>query len=203
MEELNELLIFIQHKYNLLLSEWQNNKNYEKLNMKKLQVRDVYYDEKLLSYIFTYRDFLSDRFSAIMNELENLNINYEVNGRIKSLNSIQYKIKNYKTNHENGKILIKKCLNDLLGFRIIFNCDIDYNSVNNYVNANFPKLKCIKSERESYKAIHIYFGNDNNKNFQWELQLWDKQHEKSNLKSHAKYKQAYIKWEKEKIRGGV
>ena len=37
----------------------------------------------------------------------------------------------------------------------------------------------------------------NNFNFQWELQIWNKEDEMNNINSHEKYKQDYIKWEKE------
>jgi len=81
---------------------------------------------------------------------------------------------------------------------MIFEEELDYNKIINYVKNHYPKLKCINSDKGEYKAIHIYFGNDNNTNFQWELQLWDKMHEKDNLLSHAKYKQEYTKWENDK-----
>lgn len=38
-----------------------------------------------------------------------------VTSRVKAQNSIEYKIDNYCNNHENGKIPLKKCMNDLLG----------------------------------------------------------------------------------------
>ena len=37
----------------------------------------------------------------------------------------------------------------------------------------------------------------NNFNCQWELQIWNKEDEMNNINSHEKYKQDYIKWEKE------
>ena len=43
----------------------------------------------------------------------------KVNIRAKTKNSIEYKIKNYIQNHENGEIPINKCLNDLFGIKII------------------------------------------------------------------------------------
>ena len=70
-------------------------------------------------------NFINDKFSYIFNELQQLCFSCNVTSRVKALNSIQYKIENYRLNHENGKIPIKKCLNDLLGFRIIFLDDID------------------------------------------------------------------------------
>lgn len=64
---------------------------------------------------------------------------------------------------------------------------------------NYPNLKCINSTKGKYVATHIYFGNDDNTKFQWELQLWSKENLESNLLSHAKYKQDYIKWENTNI----
>ena len=57
-------------------------------------------------------------------------------------------------------------------------------------------MKCIDSSKKAYKATHIYFKQDN-WNFQWELQIWNKENEINNINSHEKYKQGYVKWEKE------
>ncbi len=56
------------------------------------------------------------------------------------------------------------------------------------------KFKCIDSSKNDYVATHIYFKKDNY-NFQWELQIWDKKHEKFNYLSHKEYKQMYTDWE--------
>ena len=203
MIELEKLINFIIEKYDEINLEWEKNENYNQLNMKKIQVADVYIDKEKLNYIFNYRNFINDKFSYIFNELQQIGFLGNVTSRVKALNSIQYKIENYKLNHENGKIPLKKCLNDLLGFRIVLLNDIDYNSVKSYIKDIFPSLKCIKSTKKEYDAVHIYFGNENNKKFQWELQLWNKSKEKTNLKSHAEYKQDYTKWESRNNKGGV
>lgn len=124
MKELEKLINFIIKKYDEINLEWDKNEN-NKLNMKRTQVVDVYIDKEKLNYIFSYRNFINDKFSYIFNELQQLVFSCNVTSRVKALNSIQYKIENYRLNHENGKIPIKKCLNDLLGFRIIFLDDID------------------------------------------------------------------------------
>ncbi len=118
-----------------------------------------------------------------------------VNTRVKALNSIQDKIEKYENKKESGKIPIKKCLNDIFGLRIILNNSISYDEIIKYIEENYPYLKCIKAFRGSYKAIHVYFGNDDNMKFQWELQIWNKEDEHTNLISHAKHKQEYTKWE--------
>ena len=203
MIELEKLINFIIKKYDEINLELEKNENYNQLNMKKIQVADVYIDKEKLNYIFNYRNFINDKFPYMFSELQQIGFLSNVTSRVKALNSIQYKIENYKLNHEDGKIPLKKCLNDLLGFRIVLLNDIDYNSVKNYIKDTFPSLKCIKSTKKEYDAVHIYFGNENNKKFQWELQLWNKSKEKTNLKSHAEYKQDYTKWESRNNKGGV
>ena len=122
--------------------------------------------------------------------------NAKVNIRTKAKNSIEYKIKNYIENHENGKVPINKCLNDLFGIRIICTKKIENEQIKQLVKLKFKHLKCIDSSKQDYKATHIYFRQDNF-NFQWELQIWNKEDEMNNINSHEKYKQDYIKWEKE------
>ena len=167
--------------------------------MKRKRVEDIYVDESLLHYVFNYRKFINDNITDMVNAIQVHKFSNVVNTRVKALNSIQYKIQNYELNHEDGKIALKKCLNDIFGIRMIFNEDINYNDIKLYIEKEFPNLKCIESKRGNYYAIHIYFGNDDNYRFQWELQLWDKRHEKANLESHAQYKQDYTKWEQENI----
>lgn len=197
MYELTKLIKLIQLKFNDINEKWIEDSNYFPLNMKKKRVEDVYKDESLLLYVFNYRQFINDNVSDIVNEIQTQHFTNVVNTRVKASNSIQYKIQNYEHNHADGKIALKKCLNDIFGIRMIFEEDIIYELIKEYIETNFPNLKCIESERGDYYAVHIYFGNDDNFKFQWELQLWDKKHEKSNLESHAIYKQDYTKWEQE------
>lgn len=65
-----------------------------------------------------------------------------------------------------------------------------------FINMRHENLKCIDSSKKEYKATHIYFKQDNF-NFQWELQIWNKIDEVNNIISHEKYKQDYAKWERE------
>lgn len=197
MYELTRLIKLVQLKFNDINEKWIEDSNYFPLNMKKKRVEDVYKDESLLLYVFNYRQFINDNVSDIVNEIQTQHFTNIVNTRVKASNSIQYKIQNYEYNHADGKIALKKCLNDIFGIRMIFEEDISYEIIKEYIETNFPNLKCIESERGDYYAVHIYFGNDDNFKFQWELQLWDKKHEKSNLESHAIYKQDYTKWEQE------
>lgn len=199
MTELNELIKAIYLKYNYIDANWKKSVYYQPLNMKKKRVEDVYKDESLLLYVLDYRKFINDNISDVVNSIQKLCLKSVVNTRVKAYNSIQYKIQNYEIYHENGKIPLKKCLNDIFGLRIILDFPVNFNDIKKNINEYFPNLKCIESSRGDYYAIHIYFGNDDNYKFQWELQIWDKEHERGNLESHARYKQDYTKWESENI----
>lgn len=195
MDELTELIEFIQKQYDVINDEWLRDSKYITLNMKTNKICDIYGNEIFLIYIFNYRHFIKNHIAKVVKELQRYPFKNIVSTRVKTINSIQYKIYNYMLNHENGKVALKKCLNDVFGIRMIFNEDIDYDIIKVYIDRFFPRLKCIDVRRGVYVAVHIYFGNDDNTKFQWELQLWDKKHEKTNLESHYKYKQDYTNWE--------
>ena len=199
MNDLNDLISIIESQFENINDCWINSENYFSLNMKRKKVIDVYNDEKLLLYVFNYREFIKDNISNVIEAIQANAFSNVVNTRVKAINSIQYKIQNYALYREEGKIPLKKCLNDIFGIRIILKDDVNFMMISKRIESNFPTLKCIEAKRGDYYAVHIYFGNDDNYKFQWELQVWDKKHEKINLESHSKYKQDYTKWEQNKF----
>ena len=127
-----------------------------------------------------------------------LKLQNEVNSRVKALNSIEFKINNYMTaKHEYGEVALNKCFNDLYGIRIILKENVEYSTIKEFIDEKYSKiLKCYNASKKDYVATHIYFKEDNY-SFQWELQIWDKEHYESNIISHERYKQEYTKWEEE------
>jgi hypothetical protein len=200
-EDLGKLIIAVQNNYERICDIWSNTSSLQ-LNLKKKQVIDARENAEILDSIWKYLSLVNDE---LINIMFNLNvIQYEkssVTSRVKAQNSIEFKLDNYVTNHESGKIPLKKCMNDLLGIRIVIDDDFAYDDVKKYMNTNFPQYKCIDSSKLSYIATHVYFENGNTF-FPWELQIWTKKDEKNNFASHKEYKQDYTKWEREN-RGGV
>ncbi len=197
LEELNKLINFIQYEYLEFNKKWHESHYYSKINLKNNLVCDLLNNELMLNTIFNYREFINENNIQLIMDFKQFNTDFsKVNIRAKTKNSIEYKIKNYVENHEGGKIPIEKCLNDLLGIRIICSEKLGYEQIKEFVNKNFSNLKCIHSLRQEYKATHIYFKKDNY-NFQWELQVWNSEDEINNILSHERYKQDYVKWEKE------
>ena len=195
LEELEKLVKFIQTEYIQFNKKWQNSDYYTKINLKNNLISDLTENEEILNAVFNYREFINENNIKLLMDFKQFNTeNAKVNIRTKAKNSIEYKIKNYIENHENGKVPINKCLNDLFGIRIICTEKIEKEQI--VIKFKFKNLKCIDSSKQDYKATHIYFRQDNF-NFQWELQIWNKEDEIKNISSHEKYKQDYIKWEKE------
>lgn len=197
LDELESLISFIQTEYIQFNKSWQNSNYYTKINLKNNLIVDLSENEEMLNTVFSYREFINENNIQLLMDFKKFNTkNAKINIRTKAKNSIEYKIKNYIENHEDGKVPINKCLNDLFGIRIICTEPIENVQIVELVKSNFKNLKCIDSSKQDYKATHIYF-RQGNFNFQWELQVWNKENEINNITSHEKYKQDYIKWEKE------
>lgn len=197
IEELERLIDFIQIEYIEFNKKWKESNYYSKINLRNNLVCDLLDNELILETVFNYREFINESNIQLIMDFKQFNTeNSKVNIRTKTKNSIEYKIKNYIENHENGEIPIDKCLNDLFGIRIIMNKRLTYNQIIEFVRTKYKNLKCIDSSKKEYKATHIYFKQDNF-NFQWELQIWNKEDENNNINSHEKYKQDYVKWERE------
>lgn len=75
---------------------------------------------RLILMIQGQYNIINDNIATVLYAIQQEKFSNIVNTRVKAQNSIQYKIQNYELNHENGKIALKKCLNDILGIRMIF-----------------------------------------------------------------------------------
>lgn len=181
-----------------MFEKWQISNLYGCVNQKKKIVKDIKKDKSILNNILNYRIFLNENNLEIKLDFNKLELKNEINSRVKSQNSIEYKISSYLTEkHENGEIPLNKCFNDLYGIRIVFEEDVDYKKIKEFVDKKYNRnIKCIDASKDDYIATHIYF-KESNYMFQWELQIWDKKHYDSNIMSHQCYKQDYVKWEKE------
>ncbi len=197
LEELDKLIDFIQIEYKVLTEKWEQSVYYHKINLKSNLVCDVLGNKQMLEAIVNYREFINENNIQLVMDFKQFNTDKsKISIRTKAKNSIEYKIKNYVENHENGKVPINKCFNDLFGIRIICDKELTNSQIAKIVDSKYKNLKCIDSSKETYKATHIYF-KKNNFSFQWELQIWNKINEIDNIISHEKYKQDYIKWENE------
>ena len=202
-DDLQNLIKYLRDKHIDITNEWLNEYSYS-INYKKKLVTHIDVDGDIYNSVIDYVKFLTQKTPGIVLQLSDVCSN-KVSARVKALNSIEYKIQNYKTSgHAFGKIPINKCLNDLFGIRIILEDYIDYGEIVEYLKKEYlySKYKCINSSKGNYKAAHFYFI-EGSKSFPWELQIWNKCDVESNLASHKQHKQEYTNWEKESKEGGI
>lgn len=183
------------------------------VNTNKVQIRNVslsnfQYYFKFFIAVEIYRQKLK-RIAVIFDEKKWNDdkiqvLNFE--SRIKNISSIFAKIYYYNNvKEEKGKICINKCLNDLYGLRISVPF-FTFKKLNKFINAfiaeNNLDWKYYNATKNGYRAMHLYIYN-NNKEIRWEIQFWLRRDYTNNRLAHAKYKQAYITWEKEFVSGGL
>lgn len=176
-------------------------------NLKKIRVSDLFEDKDMvikqeyLEYIFQYVANINTIFLEL-NELIFEFHEYNPRFRIKQRESIENKLYYYLKLDHQGKSPLNKCLNDLVGFRILlddFNGDSEEMIVLlNQLSERFG-LRYYNRKEGMYVGTHVYFKNKNNRYFPWELQLWDKRQNEENIKSHEnhKAKRSYTKWPKQ------
>lgn len=167
---------------------------YLRVNLKKTCVSRVQKESGILDLIWAYRNFIEDNGVIANAAFELSEFRQTINIRIKTQNSIEYKIEKYIFSREKGMMPVNKCLNDLVGIRVFISDEVSHKNIREHIEDSYPKLKCIDSSKDGYIATHIYFKTDNF-SFPWELQIWRTEDRENNLKSHKQYKQEYIKWE--------
>lgn len=200
-EELKIAIDSIQKLYTEITKLWVEQEN-TRINLKRTLVSEIETDNEIYKQVFRYVHFLNNHSADMILFVCGTEPN-PISARIKTKNSIAYKIKNYRTErHGFGKTPINKCLNDLFGLRIILNVTVTFDQIDSFIKHEYgSKYRCINSSKLDYKAIHLYF-KENNYTFPWELQIWNQCDKENNLASHAKYKQGYTKWEHENEEGG-
>lgn len=121
--------------------------------------------------------------------------------RLKQADSIYNKLSYYRKNAETmGDSPINKCLNDIIGIRIIVSNDPpiinELCEMLNGLKVTKHIFKWVRRDLSEYKALHIYFKNESNLYFPWELQIWENNRVESNTDSHAEHKdkRSYIEW---------
>lgn len=180
-------------------SNWIKNMKQSPINLKKFQIRNAFGEDSkvkgdFFQYINNYCTSLNDiEFTKEYAVLES----FDFRSRIKDPVSRMSKILTYKDGkNEGGKVAIKKCLNDLYGFRVFLNTVEHTDSfITNLCEVlDLFDVKVHNSCKGQYKATHIYFHNSSNLFFPWELQIWNNADKEANIQSHKEHKQAYLKW---------
>lgn len=169
-------------------------------NFKNTNVCDIYsshngFNEDFYKHMSGYLKSIHSLHSKILYRI-NEECNIFIIGRWKSPDSIIQKLY-YKNKYDFGKFPVIKCLNDLLGFRIIDDnyCENKHLIIRHLeqLKENKFKIRHVDRNLDEYKAYHVYLIGDN-RYFPTELQIWDSSDAQSNMESHILHKQMYISW---------
>lgn len=182
--------------YTTLVHDLKPNINYSSKQLNHLQ-RDTVLSDNFIQYVTTYKKRLTKFVSS--EEFDEIETKYNemyLRTRVKELDSLEEKINRYTNGHEKGKIPIQKCVNDMLGFRVISDKDLRYDSNFKSMCEEMKKKNNIYRyyvrNHDNYHGIHLYFKSKSNLYLPWELQIWYTEHERTNYQSHLQHKQAYL-----------
>lgn len=175
------------------------------LNLKRTKVAHMFLEEQrcviaeeYYKWILSYIEKVNEL--TVYLEFDFLYGDLDLSMRVKQRESIAAKLTHYRYGKtEQGKVPINKCLNDLLGIRIIIDgfdhtCKLFSELCEGIKKQKNYKIKIEDASKNGYVATHIYFQGEDNFAFPWELQIWSKKDDSNNKTSHNEHKQSYTKW---------
>ena len=194
--DLKNIINYAINYHDELTRKWFDTHGGQRYNFKRQYVTDINANANGLSeYIFDYLFFLNgETIDFPIKICDCFASNYKISSRTKDISSVEYKIQSYSL-RDGGSYPIKKCLNDLFGFRVIHDGCWAFEKIEEFCSKGWSaeKIKCYDATKNGYMATHIYIYY-NNYAFPWELQLWNRCDEESNIANHHIYKQEYTKW---------
>ena len=140
-------------------------------------------------HIYKYRLTLHE---SINDYLMTANIDIKYFYRVKTRESIDDKIARFSIRED--QYPVNNWLNDIFGARIILTADeIQYVMVllDDWKD-EFGLKNWYLRNKQGYRRLHIDFKNNNNFYLPWELQIWDAEDIKSNIKNHEKFKRNFM-----------
>lgn len=143
-----------------------------------------------LPHILNYRLNLHESINdyLIVADVDDINYYY----RVKTGESIIDKIDRYTKRAD--QYPVHGWLNDIFGARIVLTSEQIaevLEQIDEWHDKYYLKNWYIRDKGE-YKGIHIYFKNQSNFYFPWELQIWDQKDVTSNIENHRLYKRNFV-----------
>lgn len=171
-------------------------------NLKSLTITKIIdnesYDNRFFDAVTNYIHTLM--FEDLSEDIQYDALNIILRNRVKYEDSAFNKIYYYRFGKPNPAVPLKKCMNDLNGFRIIVDDDFEYEELlHNILNDKNLTIKFSRNyvrRENNYQAIHLNIMNGKNIYFPWEIQIWNKKDQYQNEESHKEHKakRKYIKW---------
>lgn len=142
-----------------------------------------------VGHIYQYRLTLHE---SINDYLMTANIDIKYFYRVKTRESIDDKIARFAIRDD--QYPVNNWLNDIFGARIILDAD-EIRNVMDLLDGwqeQFGLKNWYLRDKEGYRGLHIYFKNQNNFYFPWELQIWDAADIQRNIENHEKFKRNFM-----------
>lgn len=112
--------------------------------------------------------------------------------RVKTTESIHDKIKRYLARE--NQYPVNNILNDIFGARMILSSEnvlAIMNQLDNWKSEYHLKNWYLR-DIDGYIGVHIYFKNQSNFYYPWELQIWDEKDAAANIRNHQLYKRSFV-----------
>ncbi|MDR0311887.1 MAG: GTP pyrophosphokinase [Acidobacteriota bacterium] len=142
--------------------------------------------EHILRYRLNLHESINDY--LVKSDLDDVNYYY----RVKTAESILDKIRRYSESAE--QYPVNNWMNDIFGCRTIL-CKEEIGKALDGVDLwreKYGLKNWYLRNKDGYKGVHIYFKNNSNFYFPWELQLWDAADIESNIESHRRQKRNFV-----------
>ena len=141
------------------------------------------------NHIYNYRLNLHESINDYLIKAE-IQIRYFY--RVKTKESIDSKLERYKAQPD--QYPVNNWMNDIFGARIILTRE-EIEKVIDHLDdwkRDFGLKNWYFRDKDGYKGLDIYFKNESNYYFPWELQIWDRNDVDGNIKSHEKHKRIFL-----------
>ena len=187
LSKVEELIVGINEVHKKF-SDYYFDSDEKKINLSKT-IRHIPID-----HIRLYRLNLHESINDYIWEL--LERDFKFLYRVKTMESVSDKIERF--GKKENQYPVANWLNDIFGARIIVKTDL-YNEIreNLFLWEEKVGLKNWyekgEAEEDAYKGLHVYFKNNLNYFFPWELQVWDSNNIETNIRHHRMYKRAFVK----------
>lgn len=164
------------------------------LNGESNDLFKIIYEQRLYFTNINELYNLQDRIDDFNRDMKEQNCSFYY--RIKSGESLNDKIIRNMNNSLYGKVKLQKIINDLIGFRITINTNIEIEEIFESIKKTYEDstIKVLDSSKKGYKAVHLYIKDPTGINLPIELQIWRTKDFMQNQQCHAIYKQK--QWEK-------
>jgi hypothetical protein len=142
-------------------------------------------------HILAYRLNLHESINDYLLQVDLADVVYYY--RVKTSEAILDKINRYA--QRSDQYPVQNWMNDIFGCRIVLPdgmIDEVISCTDEWQSAYGLKNWYLR-EKQGYRGVHVYFKNQSNFYFPWELQIWEEQDIAGNVESHRRFKRGFVK----------